>query len=190
MKKMKQRLCYFFGLTMLLFAGACTTTTEGPFWEYKIDAIHIYIKADDKLNIDPTNQYNQEPHTLYACVYQLRSPNSFNLVSQYNDNLYELLGEPCRLNDETVAISKGLTVRPGQQMMFTLDRAEGAKYLGIVAGYTNLNKEGCVRLFPIPTERHRKGWFKVKEIISPAALDLDILFGPTQILKAGVKNAQ
>jgi hypothetical protein len=86
-----------------------------------------------------------------------------------------------------VATSKKLIARPGQEMNFVLDRAEGAKYLAIVAGYFTLQKDRMIRLFNIPVVVEEKGFFKRKKIQKPGSLNIELILGPRQIETVGGK---
>jgi len=110
-----------------------------PQWQYEKEAIKLHIKADPKLNLEEGT-----PHTLLVCVYQLKDPNAFNQLAGDDDGLYKLL--ECGLFDAAVATSKRLIARPGQDITLALDRAEGAKYLAVVAGYFTLQKDRMIRL--------------------------------------------
>ena len=62
-----------------------------------------------------------------------------------------------------------------------LDRAEGAKYVAIVAGYYLLVKERFVRVFDVPVVIDKKGFFKKTLTSKPAPLNLVVTLGPKQI---------
>jgi len=145
-----------------------------PQWQYEKEAIKLHLKADPKLNLE-----GGTPHTLLVCVYQLKDPNAFNQLAGDDDGLYKLL--ECGLFDAAVATSKKLIARPGQDINFVLDRAEGAKYLAIVAGYFTLQKDRMIRLFEIPVVVEKKGFIKRKKIQKPGHLNIELILGPQQI---------
>jgi len=132
-----------------------------PQWQYEKEAIKLHIKADPKLNLEEGT-----PHTLLVCVYQLKDPNAFNQLAGDDDGLYKLL--ECGLFDAAVATSKRLIARPGQDITLALDRAEGAKYLAVVAGYFTLQKDRMIRLR--------------KRIHKPGLLNIELILGQQQIL--------
>ena len=146
-----------------------------PQWQYEKEAIKLHIKADPKLNLEEGT-----PHTLLVCVYQLKDPNAFNQLAGDDDGLYKLL--ECGLFDAAVATSKRLIARPGQDITLALDRAEGAKYLAVVAGYFTLQKDRMIRLFNIPVVVEEKGFFKRKRIQKPGLLNIELILGQQQIL--------
>ena len=146
-----------------------------PQWQYEKEAIKLHFKADAELNLEEGT-----PHTLLVCVYQLKDPNAFNQLAEDNDGLYKLLD--CELFDAAVATSKKLIVRPGQDKTFVFDRAEGAKYVAVVAGYYVLHKDRMIRLFDIPVITEKKGFFSRKKIQKPGPLNIELTLGPRQIL--------
>jgi predicted component of type VI protein secretion system len=117
---------------------------------------------------------------LLVCVYQLKDPNAFNQLAEDNDGLYKLL--ECELFDSSVATSKKLIARPGQDKNFVFDRAEGAKYVAVAAGYYVLHKDRMIRLFNIPVITEKKGFFRRKKIQKPGPLNIELTLGPRQIL--------
>ncbi|MFZ1985138.1 MAG: type VI secretion system lipoprotein TssJ [Desulfatitalea sp.] len=163
-------------LCMVVFGlAACATQPLPPTeWSYAKDAVQIHVKADAKLNLD-----NGVSHTLVLCVYQLRDPNTFNQLSDDPAGIYKLL--ECSLFDGSVATAKRLIVHPGQDMNVNLDRAEGAKYVAVVAGYYKLQKERMIRLYDIPVVVEEKGVIKRTKTSKPGPLTVTLELGPQQI---------
>ena len=145
-----------------------------PEWKYETEAIQLHLKADFQLNL-----HEGTPHTLLICVYQLRDPNTFNQLAGDNNGLYKLL--ECGLFDSSVAGSERLIIHPGQDLTFRLNRAEGARYIAIVAGYYSLHKERIIRLFDIPVIIEKKGWIKRTKILKAGPLNIELTLGPKQI---------
>jgi type VI secretion system VasD/TssJ family lipoprotein len=163
-------LCIF----TLMLSACASQPLPPPKWAYEKDAVEIHIKADPKLNLD-----EGVPHTLLVCLYQLKDPNAFNQLSDDTDGIYKLL--ECGLFDAGVASSKKLIVHPGKDLTMTLDRAEGAKYVAVAAGYYVLQKDRMLRMFDIPVEIEKKGFIKTTKISKPAILKIDLELGPSQI---------
>jgi type VI secretion system VasD/TssJ family lipoprotein len=145
-----------------------------PKWNYEKEAIRLHIRADNKLNLD-----EGEPHTLLLCVYQLSDPNTFNQLSNDEEGLYTIL--ECSLFGEGAAASKRLIIQPGQDINLAMDRAEGARYVAIVAGYYVLEKERMVKIVEIPEILETEGFFKKKKTRKPGRLSVDLFLGPQQI---------
>lgn len=164
-------------LLFIFFVCSCASQPVAPpEWQYEHEAIDIHVKADPQLNL-----YEGLPHTLLMCVYQLKDPNAFNQLTEDDDGLYKLL--ECSRFDASVVSSKSEIIHPGQNLTFALDRAEGAKYVAVVAGYYLLQKEGMTRLFDIPVIVEKKGWITRTEIARPGPLSIELRLGPQGIQK-------
>lgn len=118
-------------------------------WGFGDKAVKISYQADQNLN-----QYDGKPHTLLVCVYQMNDPNIFNGLIKSTDGLQKLL--QCSRFDPTVVRFRQVIVQPGDAKQVDLDRAEGAKWVGVVAGYYNLNSDMVTQLFEIPVVEVRK----------------------------------
>jgi len=177
MKKLYKWLCL---AVAIFFVGACASQPVPPpsEWRYEKEAIHLNLKADPQLNL-----YDGSPHTLLLCIYQLKDPNAFNQLTEDENGLYKLL--ECSRFDSSVAYSKRLIVHPGKDLTTDLDRAEGARYVAIVAGYYLIQREGMIRLYDVPWYVEKKGLLKRTKVAKPAALDIDLVLGSQQIQKFG-----
>jgi len=160
--------------SLLLLTACAAKQLPPPQWTYEKEAIRMHIKADSKLNLD-----EGEAHTLLLCAYQLSDPNTFNQLSNDQDGLYKLL--ECSLFGDGAAASKRMILQPGQDINMTLDRAEGARYVAIVAGYYILEKDRMVKMVNIPEYIEKKGFIKKAKTRKPAPLMIDLILGPQQI---------
>jgi type VI secretion system VasD/TssJ family lipoprotein len=146
-----------------------------PEWRYEKDAIKITLQADPQLNL-----YNNMAHTLELCIYQLKDPNGFNQLTETEDGLYKLLEGG--MFDATVANFKRLNISPGQSMPISMDRAEGARYIGIAAGYATIQKNLITRLIAIPVSVVEEGGgFNKQKVSRPDIFHLTLRLGPQQI---------
>ncbi len=161
----------------LFFIYSCASKPlPPPEYTYGKGAIHLDIKAEPQLNT-----YEGSPHTLLLCIYQLKDPNAFNQLTGDEDGLYKLL--ECGSFDPSVTNIKRLIMRPAQATSVQLDRAEGTKYVGLVAGYSLMKKENMIRLFKVPVLIEKKGFISRTKVKKPGPLVLDILLGGQQIKK-------
>ena len=142
-----------------------------PRWEFEQDAINIFIEADNQLNLRDGSS-----HTLSVCVYQLKDPNAFHQLSDDTDGLYQLLD--CGIFDPGVAVTKRLIIHPNDELTVTLDRAEGAKFVAIVAGYYTIEKDRIIRFYKVPVKK--RGVFRRKYV--PSDMDIHLVLGSKQIL--------
>ncbi len=168
---MKKYFQDFFILIFTMLICSCAAISSPPKYEYEKEAVRISLKSDPRLNL-----YQGSPHTLVVCTYQLKDPNAFNQLVDEKDGLSKLL--ECSHFDPSVTYSRMLVIQPGQELKESLDRAEGAKYLGIVAGYFTLEKEHVVRLFQIPVSGLSK---------KAVSLDIDLYLGPHEVQDIKVK---
>ncbi|GAM09419.1 type VI secretion lipoprotein [Geobacter sp. OR-1] len=128
---------------------------------YEKNALTINFRSDRQLNL-----YQGRSHSLVVCVYQLKEPNSFNQLADEKDGIYKLM--ECGRFDGSVAYVKRQIVQPGEDTGGFVDMAEGSKYLGVAAGYFDLNRKGSVRLFTL-----EKKWFGDPVV--------DLILGPQEI---------
>lgn len=161
----------------VLWLCSCSSTPEikPPVeWGFEKEAIRLRLTGERQLNL-----FQRTPHALLACVYQLRDPNAFNQLRSEPDGLARLL--ECGRFDPGVATARQIVVQPGQERGEALDRAEGARYVGFVAGYYDLHKERSVRLYPIPAREESTGFFSRTTTVRPAPLDIKLILGPREI---------
>lgn len=172
---MKRAKILFISLFVVFAVWSCASKPlPPPEMSYDDNAIKIHAKADPQLNLK-----GGKPHTLMVCVYQLKDPNAFNQFADNEDGLYELL--ECKLFDASVAATKRLIVQPGTESIFNLDRAQGVKHVGVVAGYYALDKSRMVRLYDIPVVIEKKGLIKKTKTQKMGVLEVELRLGPQQI---------
>ena len=168
---------YFNILLLLVIVSifyACSRPLPPPEWLYEKDAIKINLKADRNLN-----EHEGMPHPLHSCIYQLKDLNAFIKLTGYEDGIRELLDYRCAGFDALAATP--LDIQPEQELTLTLDRAEGAKYVAIAAGYYEFSKDRSIRWIEIPLVTEKKGFFIRKTIQKPGHLNIKIILGPKQI---------
>jgi type VI secretion system VasD/TssJ family lipoprotein len=181
MKKYFETICL---LAVIFFMFSCASKPlPPPEWRYEKDAIHINLQADSQLNFS-----DDVPHTLMVCIYQLRDPNVFYQLTGDRDGLYTLL--KCGLFDGSVTGSKRFFINPGQESTLVLDRSEGSKYVAVLAGYYQIEKERISRILDIPVIIEKKGWIKRTKISKPGPLDIDLQLGRQQIEKFEEKKVE
>lgn len=135
-------LCAVLSCSCSLFGSSSSAGAPSGGVPFKANAMSASIKGDPQLNL-----YQNRPHPVYLCIYQLKDPNGFNQLAGEKDGIEKLM--ECSRFDGSVAYAKRLVVQPGQELTEKGDRAEGARFLGVVAGYYDLQKEHVIRLNPI-----------------------------------------
>jgi type VI secretion system VasD/TssJ family lipoprotein len=135
-----------------LFSGSKDKGGDGvkPAIPYEKESIILKIRSDPQLNL-----FQGQPHSLALCTYQMKDPNAFNQLTDERNGLSRLM--ECERFDGSVLSSKRIIVHPSQQLKEVRDRAEGARYLGFVAGYYPLEKSRVVLLYPLPYPSSKGG---------------------------------
>ena len=150
-------------------------------WDFAKDAVMVEVAAEPNLN-----QYAGESHTLLLGVYQMADPAPF----------YKTLADPEALA-QSLSSEKGgdayvqftrYVVAPGQHSILILDRAQKAKYIGLVAGYYKLSGATSARLFQIPLSVSSDGWISTTWSAEPMTLAVRMDFGADGILNADRLN--
>lgn len=134
-------------------------------------AVNLVFEADAMLNTR-----GGEPHPVSVCVYQLREPDAFTALARTEDGIYKLL--ECSPFDPGVADVKRCIVQPGTVRRVSLGRAEGAGFVGLVAGYYAVDRGRSVRIFSLPG---RTGGF-LSGGAPDVALDVALRLGPRGIV--------
>ncbi|MBN2515603.1 MAG: type VI secretion system lipoprotein TssJ [Deltaproteobacteria bacterium] len=147
-------------------------------WGYSPKSITISYQASKDLNV-----YDGKPHTILLCLFQLSEPNVFNELSKSDDGLTKLL--ECSRFDTSVAGFTRIIVQPGESKTLQLDREENAKWVGLVAGYFNLNSDQIKKLFEIPIVTKKK-WLLFNTPI-PGELIINLSLGSNKIQQSGGK---
>jgi len=146
-------------------------------WSFAKDAVLIELAADPRLN-----QYHGEAHTLLLGVYQMAEPAPF----------YKLINDPVlfgkalesgKAGDSFVQFTR-YVVTPGKKVILSLDRAQNARYVGIAAGYYQMDAAHSARLFEVPLSVTRDGMLAKTYTASPAALAIRLALGAETIVNA------
>ena len=128
------------------------------------------------------NRYGGESHTLLLGIYQMEDAAAF----------YKMIADPAALA-RSLSANKGnegfvqftrYVVDPGQHSILILDRAQKAKFIGLVAGYYQMSGPTAARLFEIPLTVASDGLLSKTWKATPAQLAARVKFGPDGILNA------
>jgi type VI secretion system VasD/TssJ family lipoprotein len=172
----------FLLMPAFLFMNACSSSSplvvKQPEWGYEKEAISLRLSGDPQLNL-----YQARAHSLIVCVYHLKDLNGFNQLMDERDGLPRLL--ECGRFDQNVTYAKRLVLQPHKVLSEPMDRTEGARYVGIVAGYYTLRKEGCVRTFQVPVSEEKR-----KDVLlqRPKKLNIDLALGAQEIQREKEKK--
>jgi type VI secretion system VasD/TssJ family lipoprotein len=160
---MKKNVLLLFLPFAVIMIVSCAGT---PQYLYEKEAIVLKLTSDSQLNL-----YRNSPHTLLLCLYQFRDPNAFNQLLDEKDGLQKLL--ECNRFDQSVTSAKSFVVLPNGEKVERIDRVEGTKYVGLIAGYYTLQKENVTRFVPVPVS----SFFGRK----PKVLNINLYLGPQGI---------
>jgi predicted component of type VI protein secretion system len=169
---MKRRGAILLFLFPTLFLYSCAKTIiPANFGEYQPKAIQLYLKSDPQLHL-----YQGIPHTLVFCVYNLIDPMEFSQLLDEKGGLEKLC--ECTKFHPSVTSAKRFIIHPDRIYTEVLDRPANAKYVGVVAGYYQLEKENVARQYSYPVIKE-KTWRTITE--KPGILNINLYLGPEEI---------
>jgi predicted component of type VI protein secretion system len=130
-----------------LYNGSVFSTKTSPVlpasaWKKQANAIFLRVESLKSLNA-----FDNAPKALQMKVFQLSDSKAFLQAAKSSSGLKHLL--VTEQIDPAVLGMERLIVLPGVSQSVSLDRLEGARYLGIVLGYASLKQEKIFRLIPI-----------------------------------------
>ncbi len=136
-----------------LALGACAASPElevaEDAWVYADRAISVLIDTPSNLN-----ELSGRPHSLAIGVFQLTDTATFSAFTTTTSGMLELLSKG-RI-DDTVADFRLIRVKPGERRREIFARAQGARHVGLIAGYYNLTTADQ-KLFCVPRKASDRG---------------------------------
>ncbi len=154
-------------LALFCACGGFKATYRPPNAPYVKGGINFHLRGDSRLNV-----YQQVPHALILCAYQLKDANAFNQTLEDKEGLSKLL--ECRRFDNSVNYSKRLIVQPGQDLFEAMEKIEGTSVVGIVAGYYHYDRKKATRIFVLPLSG-------IPMFRKPSGLDIGLLLTGQEI---------
>ncbi|MCY0858675.1 type VI secretion lipoprotein TssJ [Cupriavidus sp. D39] len=161
------------GCSSLPIPGMVEPAVPPPDWSYAREAVGVNIEASSRLN-----EVGAHPHTLTVVIFQVGSAGAFSGLFVTPDGAAHLL-ETGQAGLGVLAADR-IPVEPGTRTRIVLDRTEGAKYIGVLAGYFGMSPESA-RLFQIPLWVHTEGLIQRTTRSGPEAVSLRIVLGRTGI---------
>jgi type VI secretion system VasD/TssJ family lipoprotein len=149
-------------------------------WTYMPGGLTVNLKADQDLN--PFEDFS---HNIMLCAYQLSGPEEFQALADGTGGIRKLL--ECTPFDRSVIHAQRHFISPGQASALVMDRAEGARYLGLVAGYNDIQPGRVTLLYAFPVNESRRGWPPWSKVYNPGKLIADILLDTHSIQRIGVE---
>lgn len=166
-----------FSVIVCLFTG-CSSSSSGKQqaledlkWNYEENTITLNLHADKNLN-----QFDGEAHSLLLVITQFDKPNAFEAFSSNSQQLSNLLMME-KPPEEMIGLTR-IFLNPGQNRQVHLARLEGAKIVGVSAGYAHLSPQSSAKMYPIDISMTSSGWFSKTWTATPSPLTVDLWFGP------------
>jgi type VI secretion system VasD/TssJ family lipoprotein len=159
-----------------VFDAEAKKISEMP-WTYQQKAILLEIESEKSLNA-----FDNVPNALLMKVFQFTDPRAFLIASKSSSGLRRLLTAE-QIDPACIGIEHFI-VLPGNKQTLVLDREEGARYIGVVLGYSNFKQAKIARLIPIVTLEKTKSGDSSVIVISgnrPALLKLKLSLGANGI---------
>lgn len=148
-------------------------------WGYAPRALTLELNADPELNT-----YDGFSHNVLLCIFQLSDTAAFEELAANQGGLRKLLA--CDRFDKSVVHFERRYISPGSQSTLVLDRAEGAQFLAVAAGYYALVPGMVTRSWQFPLKVEQEGsLFWKSDVYSPGGLQMDLLLGPRSIQRMG-----
>lgn len=136
------------GLGLLWVAGCAGGGKKVIECEYPYakEAIGVKLTAERDLN-----SFNNQAHTVVVVFYELSDPNIFEQMLETSDGVSRLLEG--KSFDASVLSRRTIVMQPGDSKDLLMDRVQGTRYLGVVAGFYNQQAQGFHRLYPVPVRK-------------------------------------
>jgi type VI secretion system VasD/TssJ family lipoprotein len=151
-------------------------------WYTDPKGLRLFINTDSDLNRD-----SDEALGLTMCVYQLPDTKLFNAQSGTSSGLDKLLD--CDIAGVEAVAAKQFKLQPDKKLEVPLARQQGARYLGIVAGYAHLQPQQCAYTVELLLDSAKEGWVPFRTTVySPARMDVIINLHASAMDIDGVKR--
>lgn len=143
-------------------------------WNYAQDGIRLNVQADPMLNATAG-----QPHMLLLVLAQMEDPNAFAAYARQPERLAELL--LAETAPEGILDVQRFHIAPDSQREVNVPRVQSARYVGIAAGYAQLESARSARLYQIGVAVDRSGWVVRDYSAAPEALEIRLRLGPEGI---------
>ncbi len=146
-------------------------------WPYAKEGILLELASDIDLNF-----YSNQSHTVALGIWQFDDEKVFIKLLTDKAELIKALA--------TGNLPKGVlqldryVIQPDTRVLLKLDRAQGSKYVGILAGYYLFTPSGAARYFRIPLNIQSSGLILKDYTAEPAVLALRLQLGIQSIVNA------
>lgn len=152
-------------------------------WNLEPGGLRCRIEASPDLNRDRDTSLG-----LTLCLYQLQDYATFAGKSADADGLDELL--QCRPDAAQARSARLFQLQPGATLDVVMDRAEHARYLGVVAGYTHLVPDQCAAVLPFPLHTSTEGVLFHTTLYNAAPAQVLIRLGESSLSVTGAERVR
>ena len=184
-------------LVCALLLTACGGTSPNPaqplpaavenpadvVWNLEPEGLRCRLEASPDLNRDRNTSLG-----LTLCLYQLKDYAAFTAKSDRPEGLDELL--QCRPEVAQAQSARQFQLQPGAQLDVVMDRAEHARYLGVVAGYTHLIPDQCAAVLPFPLHTSTEGVIFRTTMYNAAPAQVLIRLGESSLSVTGAERVR
>ncbi|MFL9950511.1 type VI secretion system lipoprotein TssJ [Paraburkholderia agricolaris] len=139
-------------------------------WSYAADAIHIAWQADPRLN-----EADGQPHALSLVAVQMTDASAFAPYAASPARLAQLLS--ASMPPAGLLSLRAFFVQPGENGSIVLPRVESAQYVGIAAGYYDMDSARVTRLYRIGVDVATSGWVVKHREAAPVPLQISLQLG-------------
>lgn len=152
-------------------------------WNLEPGGLRCRLEASPDLNRDRDTALG-----LTLCLYQLKDYAAFTAKSAHADGLDELL--QCSPDAAQAQSTRLFQIQPGAQLDVVMDRAEHARYLGVVAGYTHLVPDQCAAVLPFPLHTSTEGVLFRTTLYNAAPAQVLIRLGESSLSVTGAERVR
>lgn len=96
----------------------------------------------------------------------------------------------CRPDAAQAQSARLFQLQPGAQQDVVMDRAEHARYLGVVAGYTHLIPDQCAAVLPFPLHASTEGVLFRTTLYNAAPAQVLIRLGESSLSVTGAERVR
>jgi len=115
-------------------------------WVFEEDAIRLTVTASNQLNA-----FDGVPHTLVLRLFQLNGRSDFRDERKTRSGIRQLLvADSLDALGASVVAYNEMVIRPGGTVARVFARSAETRFLAVVAGYYDLNREQVTRLVSFP----------------------------------------
>ena len=180
------------GMACALLLASCSEappqlTVQPDGWTYGPRLVTLQLEAAEALNLD-----SGQAHALSIGIFQLSDPAAFSAATATPAGASKFLDQGADADASVVDFDR-VVLQPGEKRTVYLNRAANSQYVGIVAGYYQINTLQDVALFNIPVVPKPVGWV-TKGMVAvglqgadtdgvPGPLALSVGFGPDQVAR-------